>query len=161
MVVRRRLPEWRRHPRHRHGVAGSVDDARGRGVHCGWRASQCRMNAAFVTVVGSMARLQMVGHGVCHWGATTGRSCGVVQTIHDNHGGNKCGPFENEACEATWVRVTGTNLECDRGDSGGPWFTGGTAWGTMVAGYGSLPSNDCIFMSIGFITEMGLVLKEG
>lgn len=115
--------------------------------------------AAFVNVVGTMARLQMVGHGVCHWGAETGRSCGIVQTIHDNHGGDKCGPFQNEPCEATWVRVTGSNLRCEQHDSGGPWFTGGTAWGTMVGAYGPLPSNDCIFMSIGFITEMGLLLR--
>lgn len=70
---------------------------------------------------------QSVGAYVCHRGKTTGYSCGTIQT-------KTFAPTYANACPGTtclpvWVRVSGSNLRCFPGDSGGPWFLVYTAYG--------------------------------
>ncbi|MDQ3525911.1 MAG: S1 family peptidase, partial [Chloroflexota bacterium] len=100
----------------------------------------------------------------CHRGATTGTSCGTIESItHDP--GSLCGPNRNGECASTWVRVTGPNLACSGGDSGGPWFNGGTAYGIhksgASSGTGQGQCSRASFMSINYIGGLGLTTLKG
>jgi streptogrisin C len=119
---------------------------------------------AFRNVHSTAARVDMVNDYVCHWGATTRRSCGTVTTIHRDPG-NICGFDGRSDCAATWVEVTGSFLACAGGDSGGPWFDANTmnvAYGIHKAGISfGTGQGDCdgvVFTSIGFLSEMGLAV---
>lgn len=70
---------------------------------------------------------------VCHTGQTTGYSCGTVDSTNFKilGGKNKCGPNQNLTCNSTWVKVSGENLDCWGGDSGGPVYIGNTAVGLL------------------------------
>jgi hypothetical protein len=70
---------------------------------------------------------QSVGGYVCHRGKTTGYSCGTIdsKTFAPTYA-NAC---PGTTCSAVWVRVSGDNLKCFPGDSGGPWFLVYSAYG--------------------------------
>ncbi|MBN6150780.1 hypothetical protein JR065_10540 [Xanthomonas sp. AmX2] len=61
----------------------------------------------------------------CHYGQSGGYNCGSVQSTVSSPG-SICGPNNNLACNAVYVRVAGASLFCAGGDSGGPWFTAST-----------------------------------
>lgn len=107
----------------------------------------------------NVARLDMPGDYVCHYGGRTGYSCGTVQTIHFDPG-DLCGFDENDPCAATWVQVQGPNLACFGGDSGGPWFNANLMYGLQTHGSsgGTQPGqcNGATFMSLGFLSEMNI-----
>jgi hypothetical protein len=63
------------------------------------------------------------GDFVCHYGESSGYSCAVVELIDYAPPGALCGG----PCSPTWVTVEGPN--CATGDSGGPVFSGGVAFG--------------------------------
>lgn len=91
---------------------------------------------------------------VCHRGEATGYSCGYVQQTNfapTNSTNTLCngGP-----CAATWVRVTGAGLECDGGDSGGPFFASTVAFGILSGGYFDTAGNctAVFYMSTDTIT---------
>lgn len=63
------------------------------------------------------------GDFVCHWGESSGYSCGEVQLTDYAPPGALCGG----PCEPTWITVPGPS--CMAGDSGGPVFSGTTAFG--------------------------------
>ena len=63
------------------------------------------------------------GDFVCHWGETSGYSCAEVQLTDYAPPGSLCGG----PCEPTWITVSGPS--CMAGDSGGPVFSGTTAFG--------------------------------
>lgn len=102
------------------------------------------------TVTGTEPRLSMVGDYACHYGWSTGYSCGTIQSIHYTPT-DGCNGF---GCSAVWVRVAGATSS--GGDSGGPWFSGGRAYGVHT---GSIPSGAYaghrIFNSIGSIQGPG------
>ncbi|HFS0487151.1 TPA: S1 family peptidase [Pseudomonas aeruginosa] len=76
-----------------------------------------------------------VGASFCHYGKNSGYSCGTIHTVYANPGSICGAPNYNSPCNASFVRVGGTNLRCVEGDSGGPWFTAGTlAAGIHFAG---------------------------
>lgn len=78
------------------------------------------------------------GDYVCHYGVTTGYSCGTVQskTFKPYGTANKCGSAATSVCNPTWVKVSGPTLDCWGGDSGGPVFIGNVAVGLLsVATY--------------------------
>ncbi|SJM95291.1 hypothetical protein [Crenothrix polyspora] len=75
----------------------------------------------------------VTGDIVCHYGATTGHSCGEVQSVR-NWRGIDCGPNEDIVCGRTSVSVAGDQLDCWVGDSGGPVFIGDVAVGLHVEG---------------------------
>lgn len=65
-----------------------------------------------------------VGSFACHFGRTTGFSCGEVTSTNFtnvNSAGNK-GCASSLPCSNTFVQVQGPSLNCDGGDSGGPVF---------------------------------------
>ena len=65
------------------------------------------------------------GDFVCHRGERTGYSCGEVEFIDYAPPGDLCGG----PCAPDWVTVRGG--DCGGGDSGGPVFSGDTAFGIM------------------------------
>ncbi|AKE72139.1 TPA: hypothetical protein L6A07_33595 [Pseudomonas aeruginosa] len=76
-----------------------------------------------------------VGASFCHYGKTSGYSCGVIKTVYGNPGSICGAPNESNPCNASFVGVEGTDLRCLGGDSGGPWFTAATlAAGIHFAG---------------------------
>ncbi len=65
------------------------------------------------------------GDFVCHRGEHTGYSCGEVEFTDYAPPGTLCGG----PCAPSWVTVRGA--DCGGGDSGGPVFSGDTAFGIM------------------------------
>ncbi|MBI7467571.1 hypothetical protein JEV30_23630 [Pseudomonas aeruginosa] len=100
-----------------------------------------------------------VGATFCHYGKNSGYSCGTVATVYANPGSICGAPNYNSPCNASFVRVGGTNVRCVGGDSGGPWFTAGTlAAGIHFAG---LPSGvgACWYTSTDYAySDLGLNL---
>jgi hypothetical protein len=87
---------------------------------------------------------QTVGSQVCKQGKTTGYTCGTIATISYCASG---------AC--TWVQVSGngTNLS-EGGDSGGPWFSGNTAYGSHTYGMG----NDSAYMPVNYFSGISVTI---
>lgn len=65
------------------------------------------------------------GDFVCHRGERTGYSCAEVELVDYAPPGDLCGG----PCAPVWVTVAGPS--CGSGDSGGPVFSGGTAFGIV------------------------------
>ena len=80
------------------------------------------------SVNGIRYRSQMFGHPVCHFGITSGKSCGEVTMINYDPQYSTCGPSGN--CLPIYVKVEGPSLVGCGGDSGGPWHQGRKAYGT-------------------------------
>lgn len=78
------------------------------------------------------------GEFVCHYGETTGYSCALVELTDYAPPGALCGG----PCSPTWVTVGGPG--CERGDSGGPVFSGGIAFG-IAKGINRSPAGACNF----------------
>ena len=86
-------------------------------------------------------RNRMTNAYVCHTGKRSGFSCGTVSRIDyspeypsntraaclDEH-------LSRSPCDDVFVRVAGTSLKGCKGDSGGPWHQGGTAYGIHMGG---------------------------
>jgi hypothetical protein len=113
-----------------------------------WRAATGRRTRAATTT----------GAVHCHYGRNGGYNCGSVQSTVANPG-NLCGPNNNVACNAVYVRVAGSSLFCIGGDSGGPWFTGTTlAAGIHFAGP-TTGGSPCYYTSTDWAYDsMGLSL---
>lgn len=75
------------------------------------------------------------GDLACHFGHTTGFSCGNVSDTNFQPVGRNnsdiCGPNNSLACSTNWIQVKGDSLDCWGGDSGGPVFLGSTALGLL------------------------------
>ncbi len=102
-----------------HAVPGSPPAL----IHAGADAGALRAMAAW------RRRADMrVGDVVCHQGISSGFSCAEIRYADYAPPGDLCaGP-----CPATWVMVDGP--QCARGDSGGPVFAAGTAFGIVKGG---------------------------
>ncbi len=91
------------------------------------------------TVTGWRTRPQTrSGDIVCLRGESSGYACSTVELTDFAPPGELCGGL----CSASWVTVSGP--DCRHGDSGGPVFLGGTAYGTLKAG-AFLPGGGCAF----------------
>lgn len=98
------------------------------------------------------------GDNVCHRGERTGYSCGYVQqTNYAPVNPNEpllCGGV---GCAPVFIRVSGANLKCYGGDSGGPWFASTVAFGVHMADESYGPAvGDChsaIYMSTDTISS--------
>lgn len=104
-----------------------------------------------------------VGNTVCHRGSTSGYSCGSVEsTTYQPTFAGACNGF---TCTATYIKVSGPDLRCAGGDSGGPWFNGQTAFGTHKSGSSSGPgTGQCsyaTYMSTDYLTGLGVSLVYG
>lgn len=97
------------------------------------------------SITGTRSRAyQTVGSTVCKQGKTTGYTCGTISTTSYCASG---------VC--TWVRVAGngTNLS-EGGDSGGPWFSGNTAYGSHTYGIG----DDSAYMAVNYFSGISVTI---
>jgi hypothetical protein len=78
------------------------------------------------------------GEFVCHYGESSGYSCATVELTDYAPPGALCGG----PCSPTWVTVKGPS--CIAGDSGGPVFSGGIAFG-IAKGVNRTGSGQCLF----------------
>jgi len=105
-----------------------------------------------------------IGDIVCHRGKTTGYSCGKVSS--KKYTPDVCGA---QTCAPTWVAVEPSTevqppLACAGGDSGGPWFTGKLALGTLSSISAFEEIGLCfraIYMSVDRFDTLGLELIYG
>ena len=94
---------------------------------------------AVCDVQGDTTRDQMHIDYVCHTGKNTGTTCGTVTDIsHRPTSSNAC-RYGSETgrtitCISVFVLVEGPSLYACSGDSGGPWFNLGTAYGIHKGG---------------------------
>lgn len=92
---------------------------------------------------------------ICHRGLTTGYTCGFVDTITFRPTNTTvCGGV---TCDPVFVKVSGPALHASGGDSGGPWFSGGTAYG-IHSGSQSTTTGYAWFTRITWTPSMGLTL---
>lgn len=72
---------------------------------------------------------------LCHYGRTTGFSCGTVQKLYVSvaavSAGIKICNTSNKSCNPTFITISDWELRCDGGDSGGPVVSGNTAYGIV------------------------------
>lgn len=102
-------------------------------------------------------RANMKGDYVCHFGTSSGYSCGtVVSTTHDPSYA-ACGWWLG--CDNRWVKVEGPTLKACGGDSGGPWFQDRTAYGIHS---GSNKGGDCTAAGTQYatFTAMDDILRD-
>ena len=92
----------------------------------------CR-NGDSCDVSGDTSKGRMAGAYICHYGVNSGHSCGTIRDINYF-------PTDPTACyrscRNTFVYVDGSNLKNCNGDSGGPWYIGGIAYGIHNGGSG-------------------------
>lgn len=98
---------------------------------------------------------QMMNEYICKRGKETGFGCGNI--INKNHQ-PACvtKPDGTIICfTSTFIRVhrDGVNLSSG-GDSGGPWFSGNTAYGIMRGSLG----DDATYMAINYVSYLGLTV---
>lgn len=97
------------------------------------------------------------GEFVCHYGESSGYSCSTVELTDYAPPGELCGG----PCSPTWVTVEGPS--CIPGDSGGPVFSGGVAYG-IAKGINRDESGNCEFyyyMSTDFLPPPWRLLTVG
>jgi hypothetical protein len=132
----------------------------------GWSYQDVQVNVAetagdplfYAGGSGSSARLAAAQRGraatragdfVCHRGIRSGYSCGEVELTDFSPPGALCGG----PCAPVWVTVAGPG--CGGGDSGGPVFSGNTAFGIVKGGTWDR-SGRCAFyyyMSLDFLPD--------
>ncbi len=93
----------------------------------GWWHSVC-------DVQGDTTRGQMQNDYICHTGKNTGTTCGTVTDISYRPTSSDACRYGSETgrtitCSSVFVRVEGPSLYSCGGDSGGPWFNLGVAYG--------------------------------
>lgn len=93
-----------------------------------------------------------VGQGLCHRGKTTGYSCGNVTST--TFAPTWEGACPGTTCSASFVRVDGTTLSTSGGDSGGPWFSGGAAYGIHKGG----GAGWCVYTPVARLSSLGVSL---
>lgn len=103
------------------------------------------------------------GNTVCHRGKATGYSCGTVDsTTYQPTYVDAC---PGTTCSSVWIKVSGANLKCYPGDSGGAWFNGQTAFGIYKgqssSGTGIGQCTFAIYMSTDYISGLGVSLLYG
>jgi hypothetical protein len=117
-----------------------------------WAADATNDSTPFYRVINSATSRvhQQVGTIVCHYGKTTGYSCGTIQKK------NECINVQG-VVGCRWMRVTGANH--DNGDSGGPWYSGSSAYGSHS--FGVSGQNITYYMPISNIYDQGYVVWLG
>ncbi len=106
----------------------------------------------FLDITGTMAREdQLPGYPVCHRGKATQYSCGTITSndfapVYDPPS-VACSDAADQICDNVFVRVSSQALRCQKGDSGGGWFSGATAYGIYM-GQSATPGTsaaDCYY----------------
>ncbi len=93
---------------------------------------------------------QAIGAYVCKQGITTGFTCGTISS-------KNIAPSYIPSANATFIRVAGGSTDqSEPGDSGGPWFSGNTAYGIMSCQF--LGTNDACYMAINYISSLNVTV---
>lgn len=91
---------------------------------------------------------QVINEYVCKYGKTTLAGCGYITDKSYNPG---C--INGYCYTSTFIRVHRDGVDLSQpGDSGGPWFSGNTAYGIMKGEIG----NDAFYMAINYVTYLGI-----
>lgn len=101
---------------------------------------------------GVRAANQVEGETVCQSGQVGGYACGFIYQK-----GVTASPPNSSA---TYIEVQSANTNmCRSGDSGGPYFSGGSAYGTLVSGNDFYyPTIYCQYMPMDYVYESNLSL---
>ena len=94
----------------------------------------------YCDVTDDVSRSHMVDEYVCHAGRRSGVSCGVVTDIEFGPTGCRNNANTIVTCDNVFIEVYGEDLRGCKGDSGGPWYRNGVAYG--IHG-GSNGGNNC------------------
>ena len=97
------------------------------------------------------------GEFVCHFGESSSYSCATVELTDYAPPGDLCGG----PCFPNWITVKGPN--CIPGDSGGPVFSGGVAYG-IAKGVNRTVGGQCLFyyyMSTDYLPSPWQLLVSG
>jgi len=98
----------------------------------------------YCDVTGTETRNRMMEDYVCHAGMSSGVSCGAVTAISVRLGSGNCRTARDQVvvCNRVFVAVGPNNSvrSCD-GDSGGPWYRNGIAYGIHFGGTSELDSD--------------------
>lgn len=119
--------------------------------------------STYRTVTGKVTRANQNGDYICHRGKATGYSCGTVQSnAYKLTYSNAC---NGVTCSATWVRTTGSSLECYPGDSGGVVFNSGLAYGLYKgqtsSGTSASACTEMYHMPIDYLSGISATLLVG
>ncbi|MCY4176491.1 MAG: hypothetical protein OXD37_09215 [Acidimicrobiaceae bacterium] len=117
----------------------------------------------YCDVTGTEVRNRMMNDFVCHTGKASGVSCGNITSINFQPNDNSvCMSLSNRRvdCQNIFVEVESNNgllRSCD-GDSGGPWYRNGVAYGIHK---GSLSEQDNCYTSprSAFFSAIGEVMR--
>ncbi len=101
----------------------------------------------YITATKSRAN-QTINEYVCKYGVTTYYTCGYITS-------KTYQPSSVPNATATFIHVENPpNRIAYYGDSGGPWFSGSTAYGVLHGGNPSV--GDAIYMAIDYISTLGV-----
>jgi streptogrisin C len=109
--------------------------------------------AGYRTITGTLGRAnQPVGALVCGFGITTGYRCGRI--TFKNYA-----PSYINSPAATFIVLHENGVDLGSGgDSGGPWYSGGVAYGIHS---GSVDQVDAIYMAINYISSLSVAVLTG
>ncbi len=114
----------------------------------------------YCDVTGTEIRSRMINDFVCHAGMSSGVSCGTVTAINVRLGTGACRSPRDQVvnCNRVFVEVgTSNSLRSCYGDSGGPWYRNGVAYGIH---FGSNSDGDCTASGItAFFSAIGEVMR--
>jgi|GEM_PF-823890 len=97
---------------------------------------------------------QYVNEWVCHYGRTTGYGCGYIMDLNASLSSFIPGST------ATYIRVWNPIVDmAEPGDSGGPWFSGNTAYGIMVAH--QTGTNNGYYMAVNYFDDLNINVYTG
>lgn len=92
---------------------------------------------------------QVVGEYVCGYGKITKFRCGYIVSKNSQ-------PSWIPSANPHWIRVDNSGkILGESGDSGGPWFSGNTAYGIH---HGTYSDGDAVYMGINFVGDLGLTV---
>lgn len=113
----------------------------------------------YITPKGFSKRNHMPGKWLCHYGITSGKSCGIVKSNNQSI----VASFNNKKVSMKVVLVQGKSLKCLPGDSGGPWYSGRIAYGIHKGSVGPSKGQErCVFSSIDEATRtLGVSILRG
>ncbi len=104
-----------------------------------------------------ISRDRQIGEYVCHTGMRSGISCGTVQEIdYAFRNSRTCRTADGTytSCDSVFVRVEGPSLKGCGGDSGGPWYRNGVAYGIHTGGRGGTCSTKADHLVFSAIDEV-------
>jgi len=106
-----------------------------------YRCISIPRRAQYCDVTGTIGRNSMIDDYICHTGDKSGISCGRITSLaHQPDHSEAC--FSSRGteidCARTFILVEGDYLRACNGDSGGPWYRNGEAYGLHMGSNGGL-----------------------